>query len=53
MVRVNNKEMTKEEFREWVQLAKLNAEKRKAAKARAERKSLLKSRCTIGTGKGG
>jgi hypothetical protein len=52
MVKVNDKEMNKEQFREWVQTARLNVEKRKAAKARAERKSLLKSHCTIG-GKGG
>jgi hypothetical protein len=47
MVKVNGKELNREQFANWVQLAKLTAEKRKKIEARKNRKSLLKSKSSI------
>lgn len=44
MVKVNGKELDREQFHEWIAQAKLTAEKRKRIEARKNRKSLLKSK---------
>ena len=47
MVKVNGKELNREQFKEYVQLAKLTAERRKKIEARKNRKSTLKSKSSI------
>jgi hypothetical protein len=49
MVKVNDKLLNREQFREWVQTARIKAERKKEIEARKNRKSLLKSHCTIGS----
>lgn len=49
MVKINGKDYTKEQFREWVQTTRVKAERKKEIEARKNRKSLLKSHCTIGS----
>ena len=47
MVKVNGKEMNREQFGEWIQLLKLTAERKKKIEARKNRKSILKSKSSL------
>ena len=47
MIKVNGKELNREQFKEYVQLAKLTAERKKKIEARKNRKSTLKSKSSI------
>ena len=47
MVKVNGKEMNREQFKEYVQLARLTIERKRKIEARKNRKSTLKSKSSI------
>lgn len=47
MVKVNGKEINREQFKEYVQLARLTIERKRKIEARKKRKSTLKSKSSI------
>ena len=47
MVKINGKDVNREQFHEWVQANRLNQERRKKIEERKNRKSLLKSKSSL------